>query len=153
MRHYIIKTNLNSLPILPILNGEETRDKAVMTSTWENGELEQRQGKRHFPSCDYFVIITMLAKHSKIKLVCAPLNQIKGIKDIQLYSCLHNRKFGYFHVVVYRGRHGILLMCSAILITLTRPIKFLTCGVFVSVLFVVAKSLHYLRRGHTKIRH
>ena len=90
MRNYITKTNQNSLPILPILNGKETRDKAP---TWENGE-------RHLPSFDYFVIIAMLTKLSNIKLVCAPLNQIKGIKDIQLYSCLHNRKFGYFFVVV-----------------------------------------------------
>ena len=59
MRNYITKTNQNSLPILPILNVEEMRDKALTTSTWENGE-------RHLPSCNYFVIITMLTKHSKI---------------------------------------------------------------------------------------
>ena len=33
MRNYITKTNQNSLPILPILNVEEMRDKALTTST------------------------------------------------------------------------------------------------------------------------
>ena len=75
----------------------------------ENKNLPSRDYSTITPSCLHS---TMWWKYTTTRLVCAPLNYIRRIKDLLLLcSSCQNRKCGNFTLLFCRGQHGIVLKC------------------------------------------